>query len=621
MRIQGFDILEKLGEGSTGTVWKAYQTSLDRVVALKLIKMPSLSACGDVQELLARARIAARIKHPSILQLYDMAQQNDVYYFVTEFVDGQSLEQLLQQKGTLPPGKALKIIKDIIFALEAAWESSKLPHLNLKPQNIMIEKSGGAKLADLGMPSKTTHFSLSRQIQAGHIETIVNYISPEQARCLTNVDFRADMYSLGAILYRMITGKIPFAEKEPLKIIDAHINAYLPYPREIDPTLRHGICQLITRMMMKDPNNRYESWRELSRDVNRLIGGAVLLQKRASTGISTIQSPESPVQEEGVKAQRGTEKEVPLAVRTIAWLLLPVWWTILAIILLKPVKHYPQTRPVYTPSSDLKTLPSERPAPVEAKPVTTPSPKPEASSQPVIKREKPETAEAEEKTETQLERKEEITRTVQEETVATEEKPVETAIQTPPLQTETPPAIDFREKLENLKMTVADSCLEEKFDKALNLISTELMSTQDASYRKELENLRKFVVSVAGINKQVADNLANSAGQTIILRYRNSNITLKIRAVIGTKIDGLVISNVNGTQVETPISFSVDELSVAERLKWLGPVDSPVKHAMKCILNARLKDYRTASDFAANAGPLADAFSKHLAFKTAVQSQ
>lgn len=619
MKIQGFDILEKIGEGPTGTLWKAYQSSLDRVVALKLLRMSSLSACGDVQELLVRTRTAAKIKHPSILQLYDMAQQDDVYYFVMELVDGMSLEQMLQQKGTLPTGKALKITKDIIFGLEAAWEFSKLPHLNLKPQNIMIEKSGAAKLTDLGMPSRTSHFSLSQQIQTGHIETPVNYISPEQARCLTHIDFRSDVYSLGAILYRMVTGKIPFAEKEPNKIIDAHINDYLPYPREIDPTLRHGICQLITRMMMKDPANRYESWRELSRDVNRLIGGAALLQKRVSAGNSTVQYPDSSAQENTERLRAVAEKGVPLAFRTVAWLLLPVWWTILGIMLLKPIRHYPRpSQP--QPKSSAGIAPSTKPAPTKSEHITQPTPKPESASQPVIKKEeKPSIIETSGETEIQTAAEEETTtQTTPKEVTAAEEKLVETTTQLP-AETETPASgIDFREKLENLKMKVADSCMEEKFDKALESISAELTATQDAGYRNELENLRRFVISVAGINKQIANNLANSAGQTITIRFRNSNMPLKIRAVIGTKIDALVVSNVKGAHVESPVSFSVEELSVAERLKWLGPVDSPVKHAMKCILNARLKDYRTASDFAANAGPLADALCKHLAFKTAV---
>lgn len=621
MRIQGFDILEKIGEGPTGTVWKVYQSSLDRVVALKLLKMTSMSACGDVQELLARARTAAKIKHPSIIQLYDMAQQDDVYYFVMEFVDGMSLEQMLQQKGTLPTGKALKIIKDIIFGLEAVWEFSKLPHLNLKPQNIMIEKSGAAKLTDLGMPSRTSHFSLSQQIQKGHIEALVNYISPEQARCLTQVDFRSDVYSLGAILYRMVTGKIPFAEKDPNKIIDAHINDYLPYPREIDPTLRHGICQLITRMMMKDPANRYESWRELSRDVNRLIGGAALLQKRVSAGNSTVQYPDSSVQGNAEKTRAVAEKGVPPVFRTVAWLLLPVWWTILVIMLLKPIKHYPRIPPLQPPSN-YGIVPSAKLTPTESVHITQPATKHESKPQSVIKKEeKPSTIEPSEETETQPATEEETTQTTPKEVTAPEEKVVETTAHPPAVETETPASgINFREKLENLKMTVADSCMVENFDKALGSISAELASAQDAGYRKELEELRRFVTSVAGINKQVADNLANSAGQTVTIRLGNSNMPLKIRAVVGTRIEALVISNMNGTHVERPVSFSVEQLSIAERLKWLGSVDSPVKHAMKCILNARLKDYRTASDFAANAGPLADAFSKHLAFKSAMHS-
>lgn len=329
MKIPGFDILEEVGEGSKTSVWKARQISLDRIVAIKMIAPRFMSNPDKLNGLIEEIRFVAKLKHPNLAQVYDVAELNGAYYLITEYIDGSTLGQILQDQGRIPQKKALKIARFVAEALEDAWNKSNIIHCAVNPDNIMVDEEGIVKLVDLGFAKTMDSVSLAEQIQAGTIKGTPNYMSPEQAKCTAQLDYRTDMYSLGATLYHMVTGRIPFGESAPLEVLDKQITGHLPNPRDIDPSISVSTAQLIARLMMKNPHERYDDWGAFLYQVKKAVSGVIVFQKdKASVADSTIQASKAA---ESVPANRkqpaGT---VPLWIRLPAWALLWAWWTFFA---------------------------------------------------------------------------------------------------------------------------------------------------------------------------------------------------------------------------------------------------------------------------------------------------
>jgi serine/threonine-protein kinase len=217
VNISGYTIISKLGESNSSTVWKAKQESLNRMVAIKVLKKKSATDQADVEGFISEAKMLAKLKSPHTIQIYDIGNLDDTFYLVMEYLDRQTLKELLHKKGYLPQKEALNIAAAVVDALDEAWNTGKFYHGHLKPDNIMLEKDGSIKLSNLG---------LSRMLNAHNAVSdsgeVPYYISPEQAHGDKNIDFRSDMYSLGALLYHMVTGKPPFAGKSKEEIMSAH---------------------------------------------------------------------------------------------------------------------------------------------------------------------------------------------------------------------------------------------------------------------------------------------------------------------------------------------------------------------------------------------------------------
>jgi len=236
IKIPGFEVLEQVGEGGMAVVWKAHQVSLDRTVAIKVLKSQFTTDPDDVRAFIDEAKSAAKIKHNNLIQVHDVAEHDGLYYFVMEYINGETVGQILEREGPLQQKRALSIVLRIAEALAAAWTQSHVIHRDIKPHNIMIDDDGTVKLADLGLAKIVDSAHLSSQLHAGVIEGTPNYISPEQARCSLHTDSRTDMYSLGATLYHMLTGEMPFAGRPPLSVLQAHIEERLPNPKDFAPS-------------------------------------------------------------------------------------------------------------------------------------------------------------------------------------------------------------------------------------------------------------------------------------------------------------------------------------------------------------------------------------------------
>jgi serine/threonine-protein kinase len=259
-RIPGYRLVEKLGAGSMGTVYKGVQLSLDRVVAIKVLP-PELGRNENfVKRFMREARSVAKLNHPNIVSGIDVGEVDGWRYFVMEFIDGVTVGQILQRGGKMDERRAIRIIRHVTDALAHAHRH-RMVHRDIKPDNIMIARDGVTKLCDLGLAKEPKEGGSTTE--EGLAMGTPNYISPEQAQGESGIDIRSDIYSLGATLYHMATGSLPFDGPNPAVIMTKHLLEPLPPPRTRNRALRRGTCQVIEKMMMKRREDRYQEPEEL----------------------------------------------------------------------------------------------------------------------------------------------------------------------------------------------------------------------------------------------------------------------------------------------------------------------------------------------------------------------
>jgi len=267
--IGDFAIVRELARGGVGVVFLARQLSLDRPVALKILQQKFTADAEFIQNFIREARVAARISHPNIVQAYAVGEEDGIFYFAMEFIDGSTMKQVLKNEGKVDPKRAAEIIRDITEALGCAWTEQKLVHQDIKPDNIMLTKRGQAKLADLGL----ARVAVGSDSGAGDDEVMgtPQYISPEQ---LTGVatDIRSDIYSLGASFYHLVTGRFPYQGKDGNEIAKQHVEGTLTDPIKVIADLPPELNRIIVKMMNKDINQRYQSAAELSADLGNFLG-------------------------------------------------------------------------------------------------------------------------------------------------------------------------------------------------------------------------------------------------------------------------------------------------------------------------------------------------------------
>jgi serine/threonine-protein kinase len=270
-QIPGYQLLEKLGQGSMGTVFKARQQSMDRLVAVKVLS-PKLAANPDFLERFQReARVAAKLSHNNIVQAIDVGEAGKLRFFVMELVEGTTIKDEMEKGKKYTEKEALEIVLQIAQALAHAHRR-KLIHRDIKPANIILTPEGIAKLADLGMARGTSDHAVARAEMGMTIGTPY-YIAPEQINSRGDVDSRADIYSLGATLYHMVTGQPPFPGKKVDAILKAHQEEELTPPDHLNTELSSGLGELVEFMMAKDRSQRYQTPDDLIIDLECLYHG------------------------------------------------------------------------------------------------------------------------------------------------------------------------------------------------------------------------------------------------------------------------------------------------------------------------------------------------------------
>lgn len=272
LEIPGYLILEKVGRGCMGVVYKARQTSVDRIVAVKLL-LPSLAVHPSyVQRFVREAKMAAQLSHPNLVAVIDAGSANGMYYFVMEYVEGKSVGERQLEIKRFDEAEALKIALDVASALQHAHERG-LIHRDVKPDNIMLHKDR-AKLADMGLarPTADERWAMA---EAGLAVGTPYYISPEQARGEVQIDIRTDLYSLGATLYHMVTGRPPFIGESSAEVTRQHadFNLTAPPPDHLNDKISSGFGVVVETLMAKDRKIRYQQPKDLIHDLNNLIHG------------------------------------------------------------------------------------------------------------------------------------------------------------------------------------------------------------------------------------------------------------------------------------------------------------------------------------------------------------
>ena len=303
----GFDLICKIGQGGMGSVFKARQVSLDRIVALKVLP-PSIAQNNPVfiERFIREARTSAKLNHPNVVQGIEVGQDEatKLYYFAMEFVDGPTAKELLKQQQRLPELRALEIAYGVAQALVCAQRAG-IVHRDIKPDNILITSKGDVKLADLGLArgnfdasldmkdtgmaksnrASTTHVDLT---QSGSTIGTPSYMAPEQVRGeVDRLDVRTDLYALGATLFYMLTGMPPYVAKTAAAIMNMHLNEPVPDVRAVNPDVSEGASTLIVRLMQKDPKDRYQTADELVSDLQALLRG----ETQASTAGKRTPAP------------------------------------------------------------------------------------------------------------------------------------------------------------------------------------------------------------------------------------------------------------------------------------------------------------------------------------------
>jgi serine/threonine-protein kinase len=259
-----YEILEKIGTGGMSDVYKAKDIKLNRSVAVKVLKQEFSENENFVSKFRVEAQAAAGLEHPNIVNIYDVGEENGIYYIIMEVVEGITLKDYIEKKARLSVKEAISIAIQVSMGIQAA-HGNKIIHRDIKPQNIMISTSGKVKVTDFGIAKAATSNTITSNVMGS-----VHYTSPEQARGGYS-DEKSDIYSLGITLFEMLTGRVPFNGETTVAIAIKHIQEEMPSPRDFVPEIPISVEQIVFKCTGKSPDRRYQSVEEVIADLKRSL--------------------------------------------------------------------------------------------------------------------------------------------------------------------------------------------------------------------------------------------------------------------------------------------------------------------------------------------------------------
>ena len=253
-----YKIIKRIGEGGMATVYEGFDTRANRIVAIKVLKDEIANDSQSVKRFINESKAVAMMSHPNIVRIYDVSVKDDLKYIVMEHIDGITLKSYMTKKGALSLAETVSYSEQILRALDHAHNKG-VTHRDIKPQNILLLKDGHIKVTDFGIAKLPNTETVTMTDKA--IGTVF-YISPEQASGKT-IDQRSDIYSLGAMMYEMMTGTLPFTADSPVSVAMMQVNATPKVPREIKPEIPRGLEQIVLLAMEKQPEDRFQSARQM----------------------------------------------------------------------------------------------------------------------------------------------------------------------------------------------------------------------------------------------------------------------------------------------------------------------------------------------------------------------
>jgi len=354
-----YEVESRLGEGGMAKVFAGTDRLLGRKVAVKVLSSQYAQDKTFVERFRREAQAAAGLNHPNVVSVFDTGSDDGVHYIVMEHVEGRTLAHIIGEEGALPPARAVEIAVDVCRALSSAHEKGMV-HRDVKPGNMLLTPDGGVKVADFGIARVASGEPLT---VTGSVMGTASYLSPEQARG-GSIDARSDIYSLGCVLYEMLTGKTPFAGDSLVSIAYKHVEEEPTAPSLVNPAVPAGLSAVVTKAMAKDPADRYQSADEMAGELREASADAAPA-KAVPTNERTEVLPVSP-------GGRTTTAPLPVTVsreRGRRWWPLATAAVVLAVLALAVALILARDDP----------LPVSRPSlpPVTSPPVTSsPSPSP-----------------------------------------------------------------------------------------------------------------------------------------------------------------------------------------------------------------------------------------------------
>lgn len=259
-----YEIVEKIGGGGMALVYKAKCRLLNRYVAIKILRDEFINDEGFIAKFKRESQAAASLSHPNIVNVYDVGVEDDIYYIVMEYVKGKTLKDLIKQKGKLYISEAINIAIQIADALSHA-HANHIVHRDIKPHNILMTEDGRAKVTDFGIARAATSATMTN---TSSVIGSVHYFSPEQARG-GYTDEKSDIYSLGIVMYEMVTGKLPFQGDSPISVALKHVQENVLSPKILEASVPHNFESIIMKCVKKDQSLRYSNTRELLKDLRK----------------------------------------------------------------------------------------------------------------------------------------------------------------------------------------------------------------------------------------------------------------------------------------------------------------------------------------------------------------
>ena len=278
-----YNVDRSVGRGGMAQVYEGTDTVLGRTVAIKVLAPQYARDEAFVARFRREAQAVARLNHPGVVSVYDTGSDDGVHYIVMEYVPGRTLAQVLEQEGRLQPERAAEIARSVAQALAFA-HSAGIIHRDVKPGNIMLGSSGGVKVMDFGIARALSSQTLT---QTATVLGTASYLSPEQAQGEA-LDARSDIYSLGVVLYEMLTGRPPFSGDTPVAVAYKHVREDPVLPSTLAPEVTPDLEAIVMKAMAKNAANRYATSQEMAEDLDRYLQGEPVMATPLLPGTDTM---------------------------------------------------------------------------------------------------------------------------------------------------------------------------------------------------------------------------------------------------------------------------------------------------------------------------------------------